>query len=88
MKDNNLKAWVTYKDSTVKHFGVDDSLDSVETWEQYSEVTVLSVYPPSFIARGEMWGRGLFVVMNSEGDVCGFDGHFISFINPNTKELN
>ncbi|MBK5492582.1 hypothetical protein [Bacillus sp. TH13] len=88
MKDTNLKAWITYEYLHIQEFDRDGGeLDSM-SFEEGEPVEVLCWLPPSYVSYKNAWRHGLFLVRNKENQEYIFDGQFISFINPNTEELN
>ncbi|MCU5455252.1 hypothetical protein OCA97_14740 [Bacillus cereus] len=87
MKGTDLKAWVTYEYLCITEEWADGSFE-ISEFNQGDELNIIAIIPPSLAKEGNMYSKGCFVVKHPKGAVTAFDGSFISFINPNTKELN
>lgn len=83
-----MKAWITYDYLQVKE--VDGDGDEIDTcaFEHGMPVEVLAILPPSYVSYKGAWMQGMFVVRNSMNQEYLFNGSFITFINPNEKEIN
>lgn len=83
-----MNAWITYEFlHTVELDGDGEEIDSY-SFEYGTPVEVLCWLTPSYVSHKFAWQYGLFLVRNERGQISPFDGQFITFLNPNKKEIN